>query len=580
MRTHRRFPSSFRAWIGGGGLFCLLFLALLLGLRGQPRIWVDDAVMLLLPAAASVLCLRRAAREAPGARLSWLLFGISHGTYALGMVVWVVLQQGLGVELPFPSWGDAGFLLAIPLTGAALVCWPGLSRRAPARLQALADGLIFAVSLFLVAWMLGLFSQAPASLGPLGRVVAVAYPVGFLAALVVVPILLVRCQGVLAGPFLLVSLNLLALTAVNLLYCRAVLSGSYYTGHPMDAGWILAFVLAVLAALDPRPSAAASPEAAASAPQGMGRLLLPYLPAVLALLLVGRSLFLEHTGDPVAHGTGAALVVLLLFRQFLALVEVRDLSLNLEEKVAERTRALRQSQRELHEAKRLQVMASLASGVAHDFNSLLTIMQMALDGLKEARDRQEPPDARNLAALEEATGRAADMTRQLLAYGRRQAFHGEELDLNARVAAFCQGILAVSGAGRAALLPELAPGSLRVFADPAQMDQVLLNLVNNALDATPADGRVCIRTGRVSRDTAFPLGAAFLEVQDTGSGIPPEHLERIFEPFFSTKGSGRGTGLGLSSVWGIVTQAGGDIRVDSVLGKGSTFRVLLPLAGD
>ena len=235
---------------------------------------------------------------------------------------------------------------------------------------------------------------------------------------------------------------------------------------------------------------------------------------------------------------------------------------------------------QLRGAQRMEAIGRLAGGVAHDFNNLLTVILGFTSEILE----NYPDDAQLqflLGEVKRAGERAADMTRQLLAFSRRQTLRSRRFDLNATVQAMH------------AMLPRLigedihfemrvAPQPVIVEADPGQIEQLVTNLVVNARDAMPKGGRLTITTGTCtnpqSSSVIVPSGAyAELYVIDTGEGIAPEHLGSIFEPFFTTKASGKGTGLGLATVYGIVKQAGGFITVDSALGEGSRFRVLLPL---
>jgi PAS domain S-box-containing protein len=237
---------------------------------------------------------------------------------------------------------------------------------------------------------------------------------------------------------------------------------------------------------------------------------------------------------------------------------------------------------QLREAQRLESIGRLAGGVAHDFNNLLTVIlgftETLLEGLPAGDARRA-----NAEQIRGAGRRAADLTQQLLAFGRRQVFRMQVLDLNA-VLVEMRDILQrlVGGQIEIAISPDARQSLVR--ADRGQVEQVILNLVLNARDAMPAGGRL----GLVTRDVepsvgeqASPAGRWLqLAVSDTGTGMSPEVQAHIFEPFFSTKQVGQGTGLGLATVHGIVTQTGGRIEVNSDSGEGTTFRVFLPCAAD
>ena len=248
----------------------------------------------------------------------------------------------------------------------------------------------------------------------------------------------------------------------------------------------------------------------------------------------------------------------------------------------------KRSEEALRQASKMEAIGALAGGLAHDFNNQL----YAVSGFAHfiGRDPGLSPAGRaDLQELQKTTERMASLTRQLLAFARQQVLSPEILDLNAAVQDTRPMLQRLIGSNTSIELA-LAPGPKWVRVDRAQLVQVLLNLVINARDAMPDGGRVELRTEtlEVSPNHAFDKGQAVVEpgayaelaVQDWGQGIPPEHMPHIFEPFYTTKSVGLGTGLGLATVEGIVTQSGGRIQVESVVGKGTTIRILLPLTGE
>jgi two-component system cell cycle sensor histidine kinase/response regulator CckA len=222
---------------------------------------------------------------------------------------------------------------------------------------------------------------------------------------------------------------------------------------------------------------------------------------------------------------------------------------------------------QLRQAQKMEAIGRLAGGVAHDFNNLLQAMATAVHAL-----RLRCPDAavaRTTAELEKYVKRGADLTRQLLLSSRRAQPQIEPTDIN-EVVRHAEILLGRLLPENIAMVTELAEGELFIDGDPAQLEQVLMNLAINARDAMPEGGRLVLRTGCLSE------AEVFVDVEDSGVGIPPDVRERIFEPFFTTKAQGAGTGLGLSVVHGIVTQHGGRVEVQSEPGRGSLFRVVLP----
>ncbi len=239
--------------------------------------------------------------------------------------------------------------------------------------------------------------------------------------------------------------------------------------------------------------------------------------------------------------------------------------------VTERKRnedALRESEAERRQSQKMEAIGLLAGGVAHDFNNLL----MAIQGYGELVLMSLDPDHECRADIDEilkASNRAAALTRQLLAFSRRQVLAPQVLSL-AEVLTGTEKLLHRLIAEDVQISSTIAPDLGSVKADPGQIEQVLVNLAVNARDAMPGGGRLNFALANVHLDDSHgaALGVApgryvRLEVSDTGCGMPPEVVSRIFEPFFTTKEEGRGTGLGLSTVYGIVQQSGGSIRVES-----------------
>ncbi len=241
----------------------------------------------------------------------------------------------------------------------------------------------------------------------------------------------------------------------------------------------------------------------------------------------------------------------------------------------------KQLQNRLANTERMEAVGQLASGVAHDFNNLLTIIKGYSSMLMERN--QEGPDARAAFEIQQAADRAAALTHQLLAFSRRQTLQPRVLDLNAIVRGLEKMLRRVLSENVDVVI-HTGPGLGFVKADPVQMEQVLLNLVVNARDAMPRGGRLTIATAptEVAEDfghdeTLVRAGSyVTLSVGDDGVGMDAATRARIFEPFFTTKEVGKGTGLGLATVYGIIKQSSGHIEVESEPGRGTIFRVSLP----
>ena len=242
--------------------------------------------------------------------------------------------------------------------------------------------------------------------------------------------------------------------------------------------------------------------------------------------------------------------------------------------------ALHQAEEQLRQSQKMEAVGQLAGGIAHDFNNLLTVIGASTEFLLSDLATTDPRRA-DVAEIRSAADRATRLTRQLLAFSRKQIMQPTVLDLNGVVRTL-QPLLTRLIGEDIVVETVLDPDLGYVMADAGQIEQVIVNLAVNARDAMPTGGRLRIETGNV--DVAAgegggpaPAGASvMLAVSDTGAGIPAEVRARIFEPFFTTKSAGKGTGLGLATVYGIVSQSGGHVGVRSEPGRGSTFTVYLP----
>jgi two-component system, cell cycle sensor histidine kinase and response regulator CckA len=263
---------------------------------------------------------------------------------------------------------------------------------------------------------------------------------------------------------------------------------------------------------------------------------------------------------------------------------------------AERERVRAQAERnrlerQLQQSQRLESLGQLAGGVAHDFNNLLAVITNYATFVREEVARQQPQASQqavidDIRQIEQAAERAAALTRQLLAFARREVIKPRPLNLNEVIADVQQLLIRTLGE-HVELTTDLAAGLRPVLADSGQIEQVLVNLAVNSRDAMPAGGKLAISTTEVEIDGPYAASRVGLssgsyvnlKVSDTGSGMPKEVIDRAFEPFFTTKAKGEGTGLGLATVYGIVTQLNGYVQIYSEPGIGTTVTIMLPATG-
>jgi two-component system cell cycle sensor histidine kinase/response regulator CckA len=244
---------------------------------------------------------------------------------------------------------------------------------------------------------------------------------------------------------------------------------------------------------------------------------------------------------------------------------------------------LRRAANRLAQARRMEAVGRLAGGVAHDFNNLLTVIldysRMVLEGGTLEPNIREP-----IEEIAKAGEEAATVTRQLLAFSRQQPAFPRLMDVNALLMKMRKAMHFLLGE-EVELVLDLAPGELNVIADPAHLEQVLFMLLDNAAEAMARQGRVSISTRTIvllpavaPQHESAPGEYLRITVADNGRGMDAETVKRVFEPFFTTKSMGRGTGLGLATVYGTVRQSAGFLTVESVPGQGTSFHVHLPLA--
>ncbi len=365
---------------------------------------------------------------------------------------------------------------------------------------------------------------------------------------------------------------------IGYLYGVPVLYGSIeYTSMALHTG--VGFLVGSLSVLFCRPDLGLMSVLTNPNPGGwLARKLLPvaaFVPAALGAVCIHSRLFSSDVRLNIACLVVSQMVL------FMALVWVLAFVLNRAEgEKATAQEALARSEKLLQQSQKMEAIGLLAGGVAHDFNNLLAVINGYSDLLLERGDLPES-DRRSLEQIKQAGGSAASLTRQLLMLSRQQVVEPVVLNINQTVGnldKMLRRLIKENIQFSFVLDPQLD----RVKADPGQIEQIVLNLVVNARDAMPNGGTLRIQTKNVEKSSpqsgagAAPSRFVLLEVTDTGTGMDQQTQAHIFEPFFTTKAVGKGTGLGLATVYGIVKQNGGHVEVQSTLGRGSSFQIYLP----
>lgn len=287
-----------------------------------------------------------------------------------------------------------------------------------------------------------------------------------------------------------------------------------------------------------------------------------------------------HTGESKVIGTGREVECLRRDgTHFMADLSVTEFQLEGERHFTVVLRDITERQRlqsQVIQAQKMEAVGRLAGGVAHDFNNLLTIINGYSDLLLMSNLPAEDNVRESIAIVRDAGERAARLTQQLLAFSRKAVVEPKVIDLNELVSNSARLLRRLIGED-ILLAVVTSPKPIQVKADPGLLEQVIMNLCVNARDAMPTGGRLTIETTTIASEKSGTSRFARLSVSDTGHGMPDDVKEKIFEPFFTTKGVGKGTGLGLAVVHGVVSQSGGQISIESSVGGGTTFQILLPL---
>ena len=500
----------------------------------------------LFPAA---LCIGRAILV-PSERRPWLLFGLGMVALAAGYAHYFLVLEHL-VTPPSPSLSDALWLVFYALSFVAVLLLLR-SRISNAPRTIAIDALIGVLTLAAVAATLLVDPILETTGGSIAGVSTnLAYPLFDLLIIGLVAPVFVFSGWRPNKEWWLIGAAFACQLVLDTVSLSEAAAGAYVAGTLPEALSPAVMLLIAYAAWR-------TPERRTAVNfKGWATVVVPSLFVVVAIALTSYDSF--RSANDLAVILTTAVLVLAVVRVATSFADVRS-----RERSAELERRLQQSQR-------LESVGQLAGGIAHDFNNMLAVILNCASFVRdEVSDRDDL--RQDVDEIQRAAERATALTRQLLTFSRRDVIKPELLDLNA-VVADLEKLLTRTLGEDIELRTRPAPGLPAVEADRSQVEQVLLNLAVNARDAMPEGGRLTIETARVNRG-----GDVRLRVIDTGCGMPQELVPRAFDPFYSTKPRDQGSGLGLSTVYGIVTGNGGLIDLRSEPGRGTTVEVTLPAA--
>lgn len=521
---------------------------------------------------AAWIAWRRA--SAPGsARSTWRWLAACFLSQFLCQAIPVSTALGTGRIPPFPSAGDALAVLALVAFIAGLLAWPAAARGKSQRLRLGLDGLGVALGTLFLGWALALEPLfRPTDIPRLVKLATLVFLLGNALILGLVFYLAKGGWGLLRGPLGWMGLGFLLSAVQSMAQVPLSLRGTYHLGHPLDLLVLGAGIALLLATQAPEQSAEPRPPGPYESALG------PLLP-VIPCLATGAGLlaFAPSRWDRPLIGLGLGMVTLVLMRMFLALKDLQALSTDLDARVQARTRDLERAQDLIMRTERMNALATIGAGLAHDLKNHLGVMKNYAILMNQDLLQGRPPQPADLEAIQMAADQAGLLATQLMAFGREEeALTGGTFDLRERL----RHLLALLQSALPAyvvLEGRIAKADLAMAGDPTRLDQIVVNLVLNARDAIQASGRILVEAQACTLGDGRP--GALIVVSDSGSGMPEDIQARIFEPFFTTKSSGTGTGLGLASVRSQLDQMGGEIEVHSVVGKGTTFLLRLPLGG-
>lgn len=578
---------------GFAGLYLLFYVAGTYFRWGGPEnmIVASDLAYLPLSLFAAVAAWRVTGDAAfdPTLRRAWLILGLCSFSNFIGDAVWSYTEIVLK-ESPFPSAADVFYLLFYPLALWGLLALPGAPVGRGERMKFSLDMAIVMTGAWMLVWYF-VISPLAGSAGsePLDRFLAAAYPIADLVTVAgVVWLFLRRPDPAIRSSLAMFMAGLGAFVVTDFIYAHSDLTGVYTSGGWLDIGWLMAYYAFALAAIrQAHPARGARPDRWSARVLNNMPLVLPFVAIVFGYGLVGFVAVTDFNLRAQAQGLflgAAALTLLVITRQVVTLrenmrlnAELRAFSAELETRVQERTRELKQAQDALLASQKLASTGALAAGIVHEVGNPLNTIVTAVEALQaqvEAGDKVDDETLNlYLPIINRAVWHAARIVQTLRTFSRGSQPELVRQDLAQVIddALFLMGNQ-IERWKNVRLVTDFEPDLPSVLCDRNQIAQVLINLLANARDAMPDGGVIMLRLSRSS------VGAV-IEVADEGVGIETDKAEKIFDPFYTTKNIGKGSGLGLSIVSGIIRAHNGEVSVRSEgAGKGATFTVVLPFA--
>jgi signal transduction histidine kinase len=533
----------------------------------RPLVW--PLAYMLLEAMACASLAYRAGRSSGPERVAWWLLAASAFVAVLSLVPnalqgWSPMPPWAGVVYSYLSLGE-GILVLL-----GILSFPRGRERGGRFLRRILDALIFAVSLLFLLWMMGIQASLRGAPQGIGLRVFVAYlnvallggglvfmtsyhpdrtrgPLGWLAASACAWLAAVSCW------------TLSGLPAVLATRPWIILAGAIPLFQGL-AAWSPRLVEKSLVAVHPEHKIAG---------------LLPYVPVAIAVLVLAATLaWAPREVTREAYAIFLIMVLLLLFRQVQAIADLEAARRNLEDRVLQRTRALEQAQETLLRTDRMNSMALMGAGLAHDLNNLLSVIKSSAElALMDLEDRGQPVP-RDLPRIATTADRAARLTGRLMGFVRCESEELSPMEVVSEIREMESTLRLLLPRSVDFHMDFPVEGWVFVQSSKLRLEQMLVNLVANAGGAMPEGGRLSIHVSTRNPEAEEVL----IEVADSGIGMTAEVMERIFDPFFTTKPSGKGVGLGLPSLKAMVEASGGRLEVASEPGRGSRFRIFLPKA--